>query len=85
MGASQSEIEQFEDPGPGVTDQRVLRVVKTHENTEDVTTVCVEAEENESSKGFMSELVKIRVTALVEGETKVYNWVVKSMPRSLQK
>ena len=84
MGATQSDIANFEDPGPGVTEERIEAAVKKHEATEDVIIDSIEENLNDEGQGFMSTLVKIKVTAIVRGEKKSYSWVVKSMPRNIQ-
>jgi len=82
MGAAQSDLGEFEDPGPPVTNERILRAVKSWEGTEDVEVhEIVEKEGNAKGEGFMSSLAFITVTAKVRGEAKSYEWVVKSTPR----
>jgi len=82
MGASQSELESFQDPGPAVTEERILRAIKSHEKAEDVTIVTMEdASGNVKGEGFMSSLVNLKVEAIVDGKKKSYAWVLKSMPR----
>ena len=83
MGANQSVIESFVDPGPGVTEQRVLEAVKKHEGTDDVRIDDIEEHPNDVGQGFMSTLVRIKVRATVRGETRTFSWVVKSMPRNI--
>jgi len=86
MGASQSELESFKDPGPAVTEERILRAVKKHEKAEEVTIVKMEdASGNVKGEGFMSALVILKVEAIVNGQNKTYNWVVKSMPREVNR
>ena len=41
----------------------------------------VEKEGNAKGEGFMSSLAFINVKAKVNGESKSYDWVVKSTPR----
>jgi len=82
MGASQSDLGEFEDPGPPVTKERILRAVKSWERTEDVEVEeILEKEGNAKGEGFMSSLAFITVKATVRGEAKSYEWVVKSTPR----
>jgi len=82
MGASQSDLGEFEDPGPPVTKERILRAVKSWERTEDVEVEeILEKEGNAKGEGFMSSLAFITVKATVRGEAKSYDWVVKSTPR----
>ena len=82
MGASQSELQAFKDPGPAVTEERILRVIKRHEKVEDVTILTMEdASGNVKGEGFMSALIHLTVEAMVKGEKKSYSWVVKSTPR----
>ena len=82
MGASQSDLESFQDPGPAVTEERILRAIKSHEKAEDVTIVTMEdASGNVKGEGFMSSLVILKVEAMVDGNKKSYSWVLKSMPR----
>ena len=86
MGATQSELEQFEDPGPGITKERLIRAVKQYEDTEEVTINSLEdLGETAKGQGFMSSLNTVRVEALVNGKAKNYNWVVKSLPRDLNR
>ena len=86
MGASQSELEKFEDPGPGVTRERLARAVRQMEATEDVTIkTWQELGEMARGQGFMSTLTRVRVSAVVKGKIKNYNWVVKSLPRDLNR
>ena len=82
MGASQSALESFQDPGPAVTEERMLRALKKFEKTENVELVAIERlSENEKGEGFTSTLETIKVKALVNGQNKSYDWVVKSLPR----
>ena len=85
MGATQSDIANFEDPGPGVTEERIEAAVKKYEATDDVRIESIEEVPNDEGQGFMSTLVKIKVTAIVKGEKKTFSWVVKSMPRNIQR
>jgi len=82
MGASQSELESFKDPGPAVTEKRILRAIKNHEKAENVTIVTMEdSSGNVKGEGFMSSLVNLKVEAIVDGQRKVYAWVLKFVPR----
>jgi len=82
MGAAQSDLGEFEDPGPPVTKGRILKAVKSWEATEDAEVEeIVEKEGNAKGEGFMSSLAFITVKAKVKGEDKTYEWVVKSTPR----
>ena len=83
MGANQSVIENFQDPGPGVTELRVLEAVKKHEGTDDVRIESIAEHPNDVGQGFMSTLVRIKVSATVKGESRTFSWVVKSMPRNI--
>ena len=86
MGATQSDLESFKDPGPAVTEERILRAVKSHENSSNVSIVKLEdASGNVKGEGFMSALVILKVEAIVDGQTKTYSWVIKSMPREANK
>ena len=86
MGATQSELEQFEDPGPGITRERLTRAVKQYEDTEEVTINRWEdLGETAKGEGFMSTLNTVRVEAVVNGNVKEYNWVAKSLPRDLNR
>jgi len=86
MGASQSDLESFKDPGPAVTEERILRAVKSHEKSNNVSIVKLEdASGNVKGEGFMSALVILKVEAIVDGQTKTYSWVIKSMPREVNK
>eukprot|EP00092_Neocalanus_flemingeri_P008482 GFUD01009139.1.p1 GENE.GFUD01009139.1~~GFUD01009139.1.p1 ORF type:complete len:452 (-),score=161.32 GFUD01009139.1:183-1538(-) len=86
MGASQSDLESFKDPGPAVTEERILRAIKSHEKAEDVTIVTMEdASGNVKGEGFMSSLVNLKVEAMVDGKKKSYAWVLKSIPREPNK
>jgi len=82
MGASQSDLQSFKDPGPAVTEERIIKAIKSHENTKSVTIVSMEdTSENEKGEGFTSNLEHIKIQAVVDGDKKSYAWVVKSMPR----
>lgn len=82
MGASQSEIDNFVDPGPPVTDERITRAIKNWEGTDDVELeAVVDQEGNAKGDGFMSLLSFIKVKARVRGEARIYDWVVKTTPR----
>jgi len=82
MGAAMSDCSEFEDPGPPVTKERILRAIKSWEGAEDVEVEeIVEKEGNAKGEGFMSSLAFINVKAKVNGEAKSYDWVVKSTPR----
>jgi len=86
MGATQSDLESFKDPGPAVTEDRILRAVKKHENTEDVTIEKMEdSAGNIKGEGFMSALVILKVEAVVDGQKKSYSWVIKSVPREVNR
>ena len=57
-----------------------------HEKAEEVTIVKMEdASGNVKGEGFMSALVILKVEAIVNGQNKTYNWVVKSMPREVNR
>ena len=82
MGASQSALESFQDPGPAVIEKRILKAIKSYEKTDNVGNVTVEkAAGSKKGEGFTSTLESIKVGALVDGVHKSYAWVVKSMPR----
>jgi len=82
MGASQSALESFQDPGPAVTQERIVRAIKSYENTDKVDNVVVEkVAGSEKGEGFTSTLESVKVGAMVDGVNKSYAWVVKSMPR----
>jgi len=86
MGANQSDLASFQDPGPAVTEERILRALKKHENTENVTIVNMEdASGNVKGEGFMSSLAILKLEALVDGTKKSYSWVLKSVPREPNK
>ena len=86
MGATQSDLESFKDPGPAVTEERILRAVKSHERSNNVSIVKLEdASGNVKGEGFMSALVILKVEAIVDGQTKTYSWVIKSMPRDVNR
>lgn len=86
MGASQSDLENFKDPGPAVTEERIIRAVKSYEKAKDVIIQKMEdASGNVKGEGFMSALAILKVEAIVDGENKTYSWVVKSTPRELNK
>ena len=42
MGASQSDLDSFPDPGPAVTEDRIIRAIKSHEKTDNVSNVIIE-------------------------------------------
>jgi hypothetical protein len=83
MGASQSDLKSIKDPGPAVTEARILKAIKSHEKTENVALINMEdASGNVTEKGFCSTLENLKIQALVHGEKKSYAWVIKkSMPR----
>merc|ERR1712013_190706 len=86
MGASQSDLESFIDPGPAITEERITRALRQHEKTDDISIVKMEdASGNVKGEGFMAALVILKVEALVDGKHKTYSWVVKSMPREAKK
>jgi len=82
MGASQSELAEFVDPGPPVTKDRIVRAIRSWEDTSDV---CVDVVEemagNARGEGFMSSLSFLRIEARVAGTVKKYDWIIKSTPR----
>ena len=65
MGASQSDLEAWEDEGPPVTRERVARLVATKEGVAEEEGDLGELEESagkENGEGFASDLVKVTFT-----------------------
>jgi len=82
MGASQSELADFPDPGPAVTPERILAALRNHEARQDVEiTELKDSAGNVKGEGFMSSLACVSVEARVGGEARSYRWMVKSIPR----
>ena len=66
--------------------ERLVRAVKHHEKTENVDiTSWQDLGETAKGEGFMSTLNSVNIKAVVNGNVKEYNWVVKSMPRDLNR
>merc|ERR1711892_1534686 len=82
MGATQSELSEYEDEGPAVTKGRIAKAIKEHEKTDNVLLEQIEEKSgNVKGAGFMGALVQLKVTATVDGKLKHYSWMVKSTPR----
>ena len=61
MGASQSELADFPDPGPAVTPERILTALRNHEARQDVEiTELKDSAGNVKGEGFMSSLACVR-------------------------
>ena len=84
MGASFSQS-QYEDPGPAVTDERVLKIVKKVEDTNDVIINSVE-DQTKEGESLASNMGIVEVKALLyEEEEQTYNWVFKATPRDAER
>ena len=82
MGASQSDLAEYVDEGPIITPDRILRIVKTVENTDDVTVEdIIDRKGSEKGDGFLSDIEDVKVIAKVKGVKKEYLWMIKSTPR----
>ena len=82
MGASASELAKFEDEGPAVTEERILRILKKIEGTNDVLVEeIMDKKGSEKGDGFMSDISDVKVEATVQGNTKEYQWMIKHTPR----
>ena len=64
---------------------RILRAIKSYEDSNEVKMVDIKEVENDKGLGFMSTLVKIKIEALVDGKNKKYSWIVKALPRDIHK
>ena len=81
MGANLSNL-HYEDPGPAVTNDRIVRILKKIESTDDVVIESIQDHDgHEVGEGLASEMGVVEVQALINGENKSYNWVLKSTPR----
>ena len=82
MGASPSFLASHVDPGPVVTDERILRIVKHVENTDDVEIDKItDKSGSDKGDGFLSDIIDIKIDATVRGIKKKYSWMIKSTPR----
>eukprot|EP00091_Calanus_sinicus_P024864 TRINITY_DN9165_c0_g1_i1.p1 TRINITY_DN9165_c0_g1~~TRINITY_DN9165_c0_g1_i1.p1 ORF type:complete len:199 (+),score=90.83 TRINITY_DN9165_c0_g1_i1:48-599(+) len=82
MGATQSELAQYQDEGPAVSEVRIIKAIREHEKTNDVAIEEIkEKSGNVKGAGFMGALVQLEVRVTVDGQVKKYNWMVKSTPR----
>jgi len=82
MGASQSELANFVDPGPPVTDERIKRALKSYEGaTEVVLRKMEDSSADVKGENFMGTLAFLEIEATVDGVDKHYDWIVKSTPR----
>ena len=67
MGASQSELAAFPDPGPAVTPERILAALRNHEARQDVElTQLKDSAGNVKGEGFMSSLARVRQKSTVQ-------------------
>ena len=67
-----------ESAGLAVSKDMILRAVKKYENADDVVILSMEdASGNLKEKGFSSSLSILNIDAMVNGNKKSYNWVVK--------
>ena len=64
---------------------RILRAIKSYEDSNEVKIIDIKEVENDEGLGFMSTLVKINIEALVDGKNKEYSWIVKALPRDINK
>ena len=64
---------------------RILRAIKSYEDSNEVKIIDIKEVENDEGLGFMSTLVKIKIEALVAGKNKEYSWIVKALPRDINK
>ena len=76
-------MSEFKDPGPTVTQERIERIVKSLEDTEDVQVEEIDVKSGSGKgDGFMSDIEDVRVTAVVRAVKRHYNWMIKSTPRN---
>ena len=64
---------------------RILRAIKSYEDSNEVKIIDIKEVENDEGLGFMSTLVKIKIEALVDGKNEKYSWIVKALPRDIHK
>ena len=62
-----------------------MRAIKSYEDSNEVKIIDIKEVENDEGLGFMSTLVKINIEALVDGKNKEYSWIVKALPRDINK
>ena len=83
MGATASELAQYKDEGPAVTEARVLRILSKLENTTDIVVrEIVVGNGHGDNDDSNANMFDVMVTAKVRSEHKVYQWMVKSTPRN---
>ena len=82
MGASQSELAAFPDPGPAVTPERILAALRNHEARQDVElTQLKDSAGNVKGEGFMSSLARVRQKSTVQPCRKKFSVSLhKSVP-----
>ena len=82
MGATASELAQYKDEGPIITEKRISRMLSNIEDTNDIVVKQIITKSGSGKgDGFVSDILDVVVTALVKGKDKDYNWMVKSTPR----
>ena len=64
---------------------RILRAIESYEDSNEVKIIDIKEVENDEGLGFMSTLVKINIEALVDGKKEKYSWIVKALPRDINK
>ena len=87
MGANFSDF-PYDDPGPAVTKDRVLRIAKKIEDPDAVIIESIKDQDGqELGEGLASNMEAIEVQALVGPyeDPKTYNWVLKSTPRDVSR
>ena len=85
MGANLSDF-PYEDPGPAVTNERISRIIKKVESTDNVVVESVQEQSgDEVGEGLASNMGVVEVQAVVGDweDRKTYNWVLKSIPRDI--
>ena len=86
MGATPSELAQYRDEGPIITEDRLYRILKFVEGNDTILIHNIEygiisksARRNETEA--TANLFAVEVKFEVNGNCKKYDWVVKSTPR----
>ena len=62
-----------------------MRAIESYEDSNEVKIIDIKEVENDEGLGFMSTLVKINIEALIDGKNKKYSWIVKALPRDINK
>lgn len=93
MGANLSSL-PYEDPGPAVTNDRISRIIKEIEGTTEFVIESVEDQAGQEIEGGLGSdmgVVEVRaqftkkVDEEIIEENKTYNWVIKSIPREIER